>query len=160
MGESPASDKMMKPRYQGIESSQIPEITVGNAKIKIICGEVNGVEGPVIGISVKPEYLDITVPPNAEFEHYVTQEYKAFAYVLEGEGFFDTDGLIGNEHLVIFDDGELVKIKTENKSIHFLLVSGKPINEPVAWYGPVVMNTQEEVDLAFDEYRKGTFIKS
>ena len=156
----PASNKMMNPRYRGIISQQIPEANVDGAMVKVICGEVEGIKGPVKDIVVDSEYLDITVAPNAKFEHHVKQGHKVFAYVLEGKGHFDSDNLIGKEHVVIFDDGERINIQADDESLRFLLISGKPINEPVAWYGPIVMNTEDELEIAFDEYRKGTFIKS
>ena len=156
----PASEKMMDPRYRDVKSEDVPEVTVNGAKVKIICGEVNGTKGPVQDVVIDPEYLDILIKPNSEFSHGVKEGYTVFAYVIEGEGQFEPDGeSIGTEYLVIFDDGDGVRITTADKPVRFLLISGKPLNEPVAWYGPIVMNTQEELQLAFEEYRKGTFIK-
>jgi redox-sensitive bicupin YhaK (pirin superfamily) len=158
----PASKKMMEPRYQEVKVDEIPEVAVNeNVRIKVICGEVRGTKGPVRDIVIDPEYLDISIAKNSEYEHDVKSGHKVFAYVLEGKGNFDLDEKksIGKEHLVIFEDGDRVKIKSGDEGIRFLLISGKPIGEPVAWYGPIVMNTQEELDLAFEEYRKGTFIK-
>ena len=163
----PASQKMMDPRYQDIKSQQVPEITLdGGVKVKIICGEINGLKGPVQDIVIDPEYLDITVPPKSSFTHSVKRGHKAFAYVIEGEAYCDEDrgsnafGMVGAESLVIFDDGDEVVISTEDGAVRALFVSGKPIGEPVAWHGPIVMNTQEELRIAFEEYEKGTFIKS
>jgi redox-sensitive bicupin YhaK (pirin superfamily) len=176
----PASQKMMAPRYRDVKNNQIPEITTGTgARVRIICGEVNGTRGPVRDIVIEPEYLDITVPPKSSFRHAVKRGHTVFAYVTEGAGYFDPgqdsyafevvgtnyfdferDRLFGAENLIIFDDGDEVVVTTENKSVRFLLISGKPIGEPVAWYGPIVMNTQEELRLAFEEYQNGTFIKS
>jgi len=163
----PASHKMMDPRYQDIKSHQVPEITLdGGVNVKIICGEINGLKGPVQDIVIDPEYLDITVPPKSSFTHSVKRRHKAFAYVIEGEGFFDQDRdsnaheMVGPESLVIFDDGDEVAISTQGRPVRSLFVSGKPIGEPVAWHGPIVMNTQEELRIAFQEYEKGTFIKS
>ena len=163
----PASHKMMDPRYQEIKSNQVPEITLdGGVHVKIICGEINGVKGPVQDIVIDPEYLDITVPPKSSFTHPVKGKHKAFAYVIEGEGYFDQDrdsnahGMIGLESLVIFDEGDEVAVSTQDHPVRAILVSGKPIGEPVAWHGPIVMNTQEELRIAFEEYEKGTFIKS
>jgi redox-sensitive bicupin YhaK (pirin superfamily) len=162
----PASHKMMDPRYQDIKSNQVPEITLdGGVKVKIICGEINGVKGPVQDIVIEPEYLDFTVPPKSSFTHSVKRRHKAFAYVIEGEGFFDQDrgsnarGMVGPESLVIFDDGDEVAMSTQDRPVRALFVSGKPIGEPVAWHGPIVMNTQEELRIAFEEYENGTFIK-
>ena len=159
----PASHKMMDPRYRDIKKSDIPSVTVENfVEIKIISGEVNGVKGPVQDIITEPEYLDVTMNHHSEFKHLIKKGYNAFAYVIEGEGYFDEKKKqkISIESLVIFEDGDSVKISTEDNRLRFLLISGKPINEPVAWAGPIVMNTQEEIRIAFEEYRNGTFIKS
>ncbi|MBI5055773.1 MAG: pirin family protein [Nitrospirae bacterium] len=175
----PASDKMMEPRYRDVKKETIPEITADNGtKIKIICGDVKGTKGPVKDIVIDPEYLDITVQARSNFRHRVKTGHTVFAYVVEGAGYFDerrdpyafeVEGanyfdlnrscLLANENLIVFDDGNEVSVTTEDKPVRFLLVSGKPIGEPVAWYGPIVMNTQEELRIAFEEYRNGTFIK-
>jgi redox-sensitive bicupin YhaK (pirin superfamily) len=159
----PASHKMMDPRYRDIKSQQVPEIVLdGGVKVKVICGEIEGTIGPVQDIVIDPEYLDITVPPKSRFKHPVKRGHKAFAYVMEGEGYYDEDRdeMVPPENLVIFDDGDGVVISAEDAVMRALFVSGKPIGEPVAWHGPIVMNTQEELRIAFEEYEKGTFIKS
>ena len=158
----PASHKMMDPRYRDITKDQIPEVVVNeNAKVKIICGEVNGVKGPVQDIITDPEYLDVSIKPNSKFKHSIVNSHNVFAYVIEGEATFDptNDEIVREEHLVIYREGDEVLIQTKDKSVRFLLISGKPIGEPVAWRGPIVMNTEEELRIAFDEYTKGTFIK-
>jgi redox-sensitive bicupin YhaK (pirin superfamily) len=158
----PRSDKMMEPRYRDIKSSQVPEAVLENGtKVKIICGKVGKHEGPVKGIVIDPEYLDVIVPAKAEFLHPTKRGHTVFAYVIEGKGHFDQkkDAPLGNGTLCLFDDGDHVAITTEHEPVRFLLISGKPIGEPVAWYGPIVMNTEEELELAFEEYRNGTFIK-
>jgi len=158
----PASHKMMNPRYRDITKEQIPEVVVNDkVKVKIICGEVNGVKGPVQDIITDPEYLDVSIKPNSEFNHSIVRSHNAFAYVIEGEATFDpsNDELVGVEYLVIYREGDEVLIQTKDKSVRFLLISGKPIGEPVAWRGPIVMNTEEELRIAFNEYNKGTFIK-
>ncbi|MCZ7357618.1 MAG: pirin family protein [Candidatus Methanoperedens sp.] len=158
----PSTHKMMEPRYREVKNEQIPEVSIDeNVKVRVISGEVGNTKGPVRDIVVDPEYLDITMAPNTEFEHRIKKGYRAFAYVVKGSGNFDPDKrkLTDIENLVIFKDGDNVKISTDNKSLRFLLISGKPLGEPVAWYGPIVMNTQEELDMAFEEYRNGTFIK-
>ncbi len=158
----PASHKMMDPRYRDIKKDQIPEVIVNDkVRVKIICGEVNGVKGPVQDIITDPEYLDVSIEPNSEFRHLVNKTHNAFAYIIKGEAVFDptNDEIVGVEHLVIFNDGDEVLIRTKDKPVRFLLISGKPIGEPVAWRGPIVMNTEEELRLAFNEYNKGTFIK-
>jgi redox-sensitive bicupin YhaK (pirin superfamily) len=175
----PASHKMMDPRYQEIKSNQIPELLLDNGtQIKIICGQVNGTKGPVQDIVIDPEYLDIRVPANSIYEHPTKAGHKAFAYVIDGKGYFcqekepftfdvvgdsyfdmSNEPFIENEMLVLFGDGESVSVSTGEEPVRFLLISGKPINEPVAWRGPIVMNTHEELRLAFEEFQNGTFIK-
>ena len=159
----PASYKMMKPRYREIKKTQIPEISLDNnrIKIKIISGEMNGEKGPVQDVITNPEYIDIKISPHSEFIHPVKKDHNVFAYAIEGEGYFDVqkEEIISEETLVIFREGDAVKISTNDKMIRFLLISGKPLREPVAWRGPIVMNTDEELQFAFEEYRKGTFIK-
>jgi redox-sensitive bicupin YhaK (pirin superfamily) len=175
----PASHKMMEPRYREVKSDQIPEIESDNgARIKIISGIVNGVKGPVRDIIIDPEYLDITVPPETDFVQLVKKEYTVFAYVIEGKGYFEPERdpyryevegtnyfdfkrecLINLDNLVLFGDGREISVSTTDEGVRFLLISGKPIAEPIAWYGPIVMNTQEELRIAFDEYQKGTFFK-
>ena len=159
----PASHKMMDPRYRDIKKEQIPEIELngGKTKIKIICGEVQGNKGPVQDIITEPEYLDISIMPSSEFRHPIKKGHNTFAYVIQGKGYFDEkkEQLISNENLVIYKDGDEVFISTANDSVRFLLISGKPIREPVAWRGPIVMNTEKELNIAFNEYRNGTFLK-
>ena len=159
----PASHKLMDPRYRDIKKSQIPEISLNEnrIKIKIISGELNGVKGPVQDIITDPEYLDITITPESEFIHPIREGYNAFAYTIEGEGYFDDkkEELVKKETLIIYRDGDAVKISTGDKKVRFLLVSGKPLKEPVIWRGPIVMNTEDELRIAFEEYQNGTFIK-
>jgi redox-sensitive bicupin YhaK (pirin superfamily) len=175
----PASHKMMDPRYRGLTASEIPLVNLaGGTVVRVICGEIQGIRGPVQDIVTEPEYLDVTLSPHGEFTHPVKQGHTAFAYLTGGEGIFcgETDPyhyeveganyfemergrLIGNHSLVIFDDGDGIRVSGEEKGVRFLLVSGKPIGEPVAWYGPIVMNTREELETAFEEYSRGTFIK-
>lgn len=175
----PASLKMMDPRYRDVKSGQIPEVALINGvRIKIICGRINETEGPVKDIVIDPQYLDITVPPGAEFTHRTKIDHNVFAYVIEGRGYFckernpftyemvgenyfdlQRNPFVSNGTVVLFDKGDEITVITEDKPVRFLLISGKPIGEPVAWYGPIVMNTQEELRTSFDEYRNGTFIK-
>jgi quercetin 2,3-dioxygenase len=158
----PASHKMMKPRYRDITVDQIPEVTLpGGAIVKVICGEVNGTKGPAQDIITEPEYFDVLLPAHSEFKHETKPGYTVFAYVMRGYGWFDEskEEDIGKENLVIFEDGDEVKITTKEYPVRFLFLSGKPIGEPVAWRGPIVMNTQEELRIAFQEYNDGTFIK-
>jgi len=158
----PASHKMMDPRYRDITKDQIPEVVVNDkVKVKIICGEINDVRGPVQDIVTDPEYLDVSIEPNSGFKRSIVKSHNVFAYVIEGEAIFDPtkDKIVGAERLVIFREGDKVLIQTKDKSVRFLLISGKPIGEPVAWRGPIVMNTEEELRIAFNEYNEGTFIK-
>jgi len=158
----PALHKMMNPRYRDITKEQIPEVIVNDSvRVKIICGEVKGVKGPVQDIVTDPEYLDVSIGLNSEFKRAVDSSHNIFAYVIEGEAIFDPnkEEVVGAEHLVIFREGDEVLIQTKDKPVRFLLISGKPTREPVAWRGPIVMNTEEELRIAFNEYSKGTFIK-
>jgi quercetin 2,3-dioxygenase len=158
----PGSQKMMAPRYRDVKREQIPEVVLpGGTRVRVICGRVGDAIGPVRDIVIEPEYLDITVPPQTEFIHSTPPGHTVFAYVIEGRGFFSREGdpFMTNETLVLFHDGEEILVSTEEDRVRFLLVSGRPINEPIAWYGPIVMNTEDELRLAFEEYRNGTFIR-
>lgn len=157
----PSHQKMMHPRYQDIKKDTIPEVTLDSgAKVKIICGEMNGIKGPVQDIVTEPQYYDIELPPGTDFKHYVKEGHNVFAYVFEGRGLFGEEKKeVGIETLALFDEGEYVVISSQKENLRLLLISGKPIGEPIAWYGPIVMNTNEELDKAFSEYRNGTFIK-
>jgi quercetin 2,3-dioxygenase len=158
----PASHKMMQPRYRDIKSTQIPVISTNDGvKIKIICGEISGTKGPVQDIITDPEYLDIVVPAQTHYIHLTKQGYTTFAYIIEGNAQFDQENkqFQPNGSLVLFDNGDNIVVSTGDEPVRFLLISGKPIGEPVAWYGPIVMNTEEELQLAFEEYDNGTFIK-
>ncbi|MDD1778147.1 MAG: pirin family protein [Candidatus Helarchaeota archaeon] len=158
----PKSQKMMDPRYRDIKQEQIPEVSPQDGvKVGIISGEVNGIKGPVRDIVIDPEYLDIRIEPGVEFQHLVKKGHKILAYIIEGQGYFDSDKkkLLGAESILLFNDGDAVQIITEDNPVRALIISGKPLNEPIAWSGPVVMNTWEEIQVAFAEYREGTFIK-
>lgn len=158
----PSSHKMMDPRYQEVKRARIPEVQGGKgARVRVISGEVNGVRGPVQDIVVEPGYFDVQLSPHATFEHSIPREHTSFAYVLQGKGRFDEEGgeLIDPGNLVVFGDGDRVRIQAHNAPLRFLLVSGKPIREPVAWWGPIVMNTRRELEVAIEEFQEGTFIK-
>jgi redox-sensitive bicupin YhaK (pirin superfamily) len=157
----PRSHKMMEPRYQEVKHAEIPMVSQKNGvTVRVICGSVGGVTGVVKDIIADPEYLDVTVGPGMSFVHPVKKGYTCFSYVIGGAGLFDTDGKrAGNRSLILFSDGEEIRIRSADTPLRFLFLSGKPIREPVAWRGPIVMNTQEELNLAFREYRNGTFIK-
>ncbi len=175
----PQSHKMMEPRYRGVENQQIPVVTLpSGVTIRVICGKVGKTAGPVQDIVTDPEYLEVTVPPRTEFRHPTRRGHTVFAYVIEGQGSFcreqdpfsyevagvnyfdmEREPFLANGMLALFGDGDAVMAATADEAVRFLLISGRPIGEPVAWYGPIVMNTEEELRLAFEEYHNGTFIK-
>ena len=176
----PRTHKMIDPRYRGIEADDIPEVQLENGvKIKIICGTVTDTRGPIKDIVIDPEYLDISVPAHTTYSHPTKKDHTVFAYVIDGNGYFcqekdpftyemrgknyfdlQREPLAGDGTLLLFEEGNELIISTENDSIRLLLVSGKPIHEPVAWYGPIVMNTRKELQIAIEEFQQGTFIKS
>ena len=154
----PAKLKMTKPRYQNIAANEIPEISrEGLAKIRLIAGTVDGVSGPVTGIAAEPVYLDIFVPPHASFIQPISEGHAAFAYVFEGEAKFAGKDVVSHPRLVVLGDGDFVEVKTGGSPARFLLVSGKPLGEPIARYGPFVMNTRAEIEQTLRELQQGTF---
>jgi redox-sensitive bicupin YhaK (pirin superfamily) len=159
----PRHDKLMHPRYQEIRRDQIPVVTAGNGvTVKVICGTFGEVSGPVKDIVADPDFLDVSVPPGSRFALRVKPGYTVFAYVIGGEGTLDEGGVsLRNHDLALFSDGDkVIAAGIGTQPFRFLLLSGKPIREPVAWQGPIVMNTDEELRQAFRDYRDGTFIKS
>lgn len=155
----PARQKMMEPRYRDISAADIPEVELENGtKIKIIAGTVSGVSGPADDIVIDPEYLDCRVPAATEFIHKTKKGYTTFLYVIAGEGSV-ADTSVSDRTLVLFGDGEELTITSGANKVRFLLLSGRPLKESIAWRGPIVMNTEEELDQAFSEIRKETFIK-
>ena len=176
----PSSLKMTAPRYQDVKAAEIPELTDDDGtRVRVVCGDYRGRRGPIEGVVADPRYLDVWVPPGRRKTLAVELERHAFAYVFEGSGDFraasapfgvlteKTDGAntrvvreqTGNRSLVVFDSGDEVTVQAGDEGIRFLLVSGKPIEEPVAWYGPIVMNSKAELQQAFDELSAGTFIR-
>ncbi|ACL16015.1 pirin family protein [Methanosphaerula palustris] len=158
----PRSEKMMDPRYQEIISDQVPVVSPAEGvTVRVIAGSVAGVIGPVRGIVADPEYLDVSLGPEVIFSHPVKEGYTVFAYIIGGGGMFGTrrGDLVKNRDLVRFGDGASVGARSGEMGMRFLLLSGRPIHEPVAWQGPIVMNTAEELRQAFKEYREGTFIR-
>ena len=175
----PSSLKMTGPRYQDIQSADIPEVVDDDGtKVRVVCGNVWGATGPVDGIAAEPHYIDVFVPPGKRKSLPVETKRHALAYVFEGSGRFcnasdplavPTEGVgwadtslteeADNRSLVLFDTGDEVTVQAGEMGIRFLLVSGKPLKEPVAWYGPIVMNTQEQLQQAFSEFQAGTFLK-
>jgi redox-sensitive bicupin YhaK (pirin superfamily) len=161
----PAQQKMIPPKYRDVKNSDIPVVEVGTGtgiSIKIISGAINGITGPVTDIATNPEYLDISVPANTSYKHNTIVGHTYFAYVFEGAAAFaeDKEKIVDKGNVVLFEDGKFIEITTKSEVARFLLISGKPIGEPVAWYGPIVMNTDEEIRIAFEEYENGTFIKN
>ena len=158
----PAKLKMIKPRYQDIRSSEIREITRENGtRIRVITGTVDGIAGPVTGIAADPTYLDVFIPPHIAFTQPIEQGHAAFAYVFAGEARFQEENgseqLISHPHFLVFGDGDVVTATTGPYSVRLLLVSGQPLGEPIARYGPFVMNTEEEIEQTLLELRRGTF---
>jgi hypothetical protein len=182
----PASLKMTPPRYQDVSAADIPEaVDDDGTRVRVVCGEFWGRKGPVSGVAADPRYLDVSVPPGKKKRLAVETSRHAFAYVFAGSGAFrdasgprtvrnelaeeagvvdpmdrGDSGEIGNRSLVLFDRGDEVVVQAGDDGIRFLLVSGKPIDEPVAWYGPIVMNSEEELQQAYEELRAGTFIQA
>ena len=179
----PSSLKMTKPRYQDVSTGDIPEVIDDDGtRVRVVCGSFWGKSGPVDGVAADPRYLDVFVPPGVRKRLAVETSRNAFAYVFEGTGAFrdaseprrvqtervgeaqaadaaDTTGTIGNCSLVVFDRGDEVVVQAGETGVRFLLVSGQPIEEPVAWRGPIVMNTTEQLQQAYSELRAGMFIK-
>jgi quercetin 2,3-dioxygenase len=170
----PSSLKMTKPRYQDVQGKDVPEVTDDDGtRVRIVCGEFWGKKGPVEGVAADPRYLDVSVPPRTQRRLPVESSRHAFAYVFAGSGTFRDasepmavrnelkggDYDLGNRSLVLFDSGDEIVVEAGDEGIRFLLVSGKPIEEPVAWHGPIVMNTQAELRQAMRELQLGTFIR-
>src|SRR5437016_5909837 len=179
----PSALKMTAPRYQDVVSKDIPEVTDNDGtKVRVICGSFWGATGPVDGVAAEPRYLDVTIPAGQRKTLPVERSRHAFAYVFDGSGSFrdasqprpvQTEAVgtasapgaapaateTGNRSLVLFDSGDEITVQAGDQGIRFLLISGKPLEEPVAWYGPIVMNTPEELRQAYEELQRGTFIK-
>jgi redox-sensitive bicupin YhaK (pirin superfamily) len=175
----PSSLKMTAPRYQDVTSDDIPDVTDDDGtRVRVVCGDYWGQTGPVDGIAADPRYLDVWVPPGQRRTLAVEVSRRAFAYIFEGSGTFrdasepravlteqagsdafPTPAHTGNRSLVLFDRGDEVTVQAGEEGIRFLLISGEPIEEPVAWQGPIVMNTEEQLRQAYAELRDGTFIR-
>ncbi len=175
----PRALKMTDPRYQDVLAKDIPEITDDDGThVRVVCGEFWGQKGPVEGVAADPRYLDISVAPGRTKRLAVESSRHAFAYVFAGSGSFrdastpmpvqtelvgvsdePTLSMLGNRSLVVFDSGDEITVTAGDEGIRFLLVSGRPLEEPVAWYGPIVMNTKEELRQAYAELKDGSFIK-
>ncbi|PKO13944.1 MAG: hypothetical protein CVU39_16315 [Chloroflexi bacterium HGW-Chloroflexi-10] len=158
----PAVDKMIDPCYRDVISKKIPEVTLENGTIiRVICGEAEGVSGAVQDVIIEPVYLDVNVPAQTKFLFEIPSTHTVISYVFEGRAFFGDESAQGaeNQTLILWGDGDTVQVNTTDQPVRFLLIAGKPLHEPVAWYGPVVMNTQAELQIAFQELQNGTFIK-
>lgn len=157
----PAKDKMVAPKYKGISKEDIPVVNEQDNKIHIIAGTYNGKKGAMEGDYVKALYLDVELNSDAQWTLSTQSDNTLFVYIMEGEGYFgpQSDKLIAEKHAVLFNEGSKFRVKASNKGIRFLLMSGKPVNEPISWGGPIVMNTKEELDLAFKELEDNTFIR-
>jgi quercetin 2,3-dioxygenase len=175
----PTSQKMMASRYREVQRDDIPQVTTADgAAVCVIAGEVAGVRGPVREIVTDSEFLDVSLPPRTAFTHPVKAGYTVFAYVIAGEGYVDPGRdafareavgvnyfdmarpcACGVDTLVLYGPGDSIIMTTEEQPVRFLLVAGRPLQEPVAWYGPIVMNTQEELRVALREYEQGSFVK-
>jgi redox-sensitive bicupin YhaK (pirin superfamily) len=175
----PAAQKMMEPRYRDVKAAQIPQVQLENGTtIKVISGRVGDTVGPVQGIVIEPQYLDVSMPAHSELRHPTKTGHTVFAYVIEGHGRFNNEhrshhgggtggaaaamagnAWLGNGRLALFGNGDHIWAGTADETFRFLLISGKPIGEPIAWQGPIVMNTQEELEIAFEEFRQGHFVK-
>ncbi|MFA9453795.1 MAG: pirin family protein, partial [Candidatus Aminicenantaceae bacterium] len=158
----PAEQKMTPPRYREIRAADIPGVEEENGvSVKVISGHYGSLQGPARDIVTDPAYFDVSVPAGATFRHEIEKGHAVLAYVLEGEGHFDPEAsrTVRGGELVLFDTGTEVSITGVRDTLRLLFISGRPLGEPVAWHGPIVMNTRDELQLAFEEYRNGTFIK-
>jgi quercetin 2,3-dioxygenase len=158
----PSAYKMTPPRYQDITADRIPQVLLDNkVKVKVIAGEFNGVKGPVGGIVANPIYFDVEMPASAEFSLGVIPDHTVFAYIFEGQAAFTekAEDFFDAGSGVLFGDGPQIRVVSGKAGARFILIAGEPIREPIAWRGPIVMNTEEELSVAFREYRDGTFIR-
>lgn len=154
----PSHLKMIEPRYQEVNASTIPTYEKDGVKIRVVAGEVDGVKGPVTEIAASPLYLEVQLAPDVEWVQPIPEGHTALAYIFEGEGVFG-DQTIESIKLIKFEDGDHIRVKTENNSVRFMLFAGAPFKEPIVPYGPFVMNTIEEIQETLKELRNGTFVK-
>jgi len=157
----PAALKMTAPRYQEIKSDDIPVVTENDGtEVRVVCGGFGDTTGPVQGVAADPTYLDVSVPSERTRNIPIEKSHNVFAYIFGGGGKFGSPPKeAGNRSLVVFGSGDEITVDAGKDGVRFLLVSGKPLKEPVAWYGPIVMNTQLELEKAFKELENGTFLK-
>ena len=158
----PATNKMMNPRYREVKANAIPiHAPDTGVELRVVAGNIGGTRGPVKGLVVDAEYMDVSIAPNRRFEHAVRRDNTAFAYVFQGDGRFDGSSKksFSQQEIVLFDEGDSLSVIAGPDGVRFLMISGRRLDEPVAWGGPIVMNTDDELDLAFRELRDGSFIK-
>ena len=153
----PAGKKMMEPRYRGILENEVPIVKIPGGEVRVIAGTYNNVTGPVHELIVDVEYLDVRLKKGKTISHAVKKGYSSFCYIISGTGEFD-EAQLRQAQLVLFAEAGNIAVKA-TEDIHYVFVTGKQLKEPIAWGGPIVMNTQEELDLAFQELDEGTFIK-
>ena len=153
----PAKDKMMEPRYRGILEKEVPVVKIPEGEVRVIAGAYKNVAGPVQELVVDVEYLDVRLKKGTAFTHEAKKGYASFCYLIDGTGAFDGTTM-EKGHLILFAEAGTIAVKAI-EDIHYIFVTGKQLNEPIAWGGPIVMNTDEELQLAFEEYRNGSFIK-
>ncbi len=155
----PSQQKMIAPRYQEVNAAAIPLYKKGGASIRVVAGQVGDVQGPVTEIAASPLYMDVRLDADSEFTQPLPDGHTALAYVFEGEGIF-SDQTVEAVHMLKFEAGDHIRVRTENSPVRFMLIAGQPFKEPIAPYGPFVMNTREEIQQALNELRNGTFIKT
>jgi hypothetical protein len=153
----PAKNKMMEPRYRGILENEVPVVKIPGGEVRVIAGAYKNVTGPVQGLIVDIEYLDVRLKKGTSLSHVAKKGYTSFCYLIEGTGEFD-DTKLEQAHVILFTEAGSIAIKAI-EDIHYIFVTGKQLNEPIAWGGPIVMNTQQELEIAFRELDEGTFIK-
>jgi hypothetical protein len=155
----PSRLKMTSPRYQEVLANTIPFTEDQHSKVRVVTGKVGGISGPVTDVAVEPLYLEVQLSPNAAYSQPVESDQRVLAYVFSGEGSF-ADTLVSSVQMVVFSEGDTVEVKTVSEPLRFMLIAGTPIGEPIAPYGPFVMNTREEIQQALDDLRNGTFVKN
>jgi redox-sensitive bicupin YhaK (pirin superfamily) len=155
----PSALKMTTPRYQEVSSSRIPSHAAGGVKLRVVAGAADGIDGPVKEIAAAPLYLDVELAPATTFKQEVAADHTVLAYVFSGEATFG-DREVAAVRMIQFEPGDLVQVQTDNLAVRFMLIAGRPFREPIAPYGPFVMNTREEIMEALSDLRNGTFIRS
>jgi hypothetical protein len=155
----PAAQKMVAPRYQEVNAATIPAYEKDGIKVRVVAGQIGEVTGPVTEIAASPLYLEVQLAPDTEFIQPIPSGHTALAYLFEGEATFG-DQTVAAVNMLNFGDGDHIRVKTENSPVRFMLISGKPFREPIAPYGPFVMNTREEIQQALNDLRNGTFVRT